>query len=132
MLNNVGFIVEKSRTITFTVDRKTGEVFQAILELPRKMFPGAIKKDDGWWMFKGPYGDAKLKFQEDEKLGILDHVYEDSDARWNVPMRVVSNGEFSEVMITLFKPSHFSDEMFEQRMKEMGELVEKMKQAIEN
>ncbi len=132
MLNNVGFIVEKSRTITFTVDRKTGEVFQAILELPRKMFPGAIKKDDGWWMFKGPYGDAKLKFHEDEKLGILDHVYEDSNARWNVPMRVVSYGEFSEVMITLFKPPHFSDEMFEQRMKEMGELVEKMKQAIEN
>jgi hypothetical protein len=48
------------------------------------------------------------------------------------PMRVVSNGEFSEVMITLFKPPHFSDEMFEQRMSEMGEMVQKMKQAIEN
>ncbi len=125
-------LVEKSRTITFTVDRKTGEVFDAILNLPRKMFPGAIKQDDGWWMFEGPFGKARLKFREDEKLGILDHIYEDSEAKWNVPMRVVSNGDFSEVIITLFKPTHFSDELFNERMKEMEKIVQQMKQAIEN
>ena len=124
--------MEKSRTLTFTVDRKTGEVFDAILNLPRKMFPDAIKHDDGSWMFKGPFGDAKIKFREDEKLGILDHVYEDSSAKWNVPMRVVSNGDFSEVIITLFKPDHFTDELFDERMKEMEKIVEQMKQAIEN
>jgi len=125
-------LVEKSRTITFTVDRKTGEVFDAILNLPRKMFPDAIKQDDGWWMFEGPFGKARLKFREDEKLGILDHIYEDSEAKWNVPMRVVSNGDFSEVIITLFKPTHFSDELFNNRMKEMEKVVQQMKQAIEN
>ena len=124
--------MEKSHTITFTVDRKTGEVFQAILDLPPKMFPDAVKKDDGWWMFKGPYGDAKLKFNPNEQLGILDHVYQDPDAKWSVPMRVVSNGDFSEVIITLFKPAHFSDEQFDQRMKEMEKIVDQMKTAIEN
>lgn len=132
MLTILILLVEKSRTITFTVDRKTGEVFDAILNLPRKMFPDAIKHDDGWWMFEGPFGKARLKFREDEKLGILDHIYEDSEAKWNVPMRVVSNGDFSEVIITLFKPTHFSDELFNERMKEMEKIVQQMKQAIEN
>lgn len=132
MSSHIWFSVEKSHTITFTVDRKTGEVFQAILDLPQKMFPKAIKKDDGWWMFKGPYGDAKLKFDPNKELGILDHVYEDSEAKWNVPMRVVSNGDFCEVIVTLFKPDHFSDEQFNQRMKEMEKVVEQMKIAIEN
>ena len=123
---------QKSRTITFTVKRKTGEVFNAILNIPPKMFPDAIKSDDGSWMFKGPFGDAKLKFREDEKLGILDHVYEDSEAKWDVPMRVVSNGDFSEVVITLFKPPNFTDELFEERTKEIEGIMQKMKEAIEN
>ncbi len=123
---------QKSRTITFTVNRKTGEVFDAILNIPPKMFPDAVKNNDGWWMFQGPHGDAKLKFHENAELGILDHVFEDSDGKWDVPMRVVSNGEFSEVVITLFKPPNFTDELFEERTKEIEGIMQKMKEAIEN
>ncbi len=125
-------MTQKSRTITFTVNRKTGEVFDAILNIPPKMFPDAVKNSDGWWMFQGPHGDAKLKFQENEKLGILDHVFQDPDGKWDVPMRVVANGEFSEVVITLFKPPNFTDELFEERTKEIEGIMQKMKEAIEN
>ena len=125
-------MTQKSRTITFTVNRKTGEVFDAILNIPPKMFPDAVKNSDGWWMFQGPHGDAKLKFQENEKLGILDHVFQDPDGKWDVPMRVVANGEFSEVVITLFKPPNFTDELFEERAKEIEGIMQKMKEAIEN
>ncbi len=123
---------QKSRTITFSVNRKTGEVFDAILNIPPKMFPDAVKNNDGWWMFQGPHGEAKLKFRENAELGILDHVFEDSDGKWDVPMRVVSNGEFSEVIVTLFKPPNFSDELFEERAKEIEGIMQKMKEAIEN
>ncbi len=123
---------QKSRTITFSVNRKTGEVFDAILNIPPKMFPDAVKNNDGWWMFQGPHGEAKLKFRENAELGILDHVFEDSDGKWDVPMRVVSNGEFSEVVITLFKPPNFTDELFEERTKEIEGIMQKMKEAIEN
>jgi len=123
---------QKSRTITLTVNKKTGEVFDAILNIPPKMFPDAVKNNDGWWMFQGPHGKAKLKFNENEKFGILDHVFEDPDGKWDVPMRVVSNGNFSEVVITLHKPQNFTDELFSERVKEVEEIFQKMKEAIEN
>ena len=59
---------QKSRTISVTVNKKTGEVFEAILNIPPKMFPDAVKNNDGWWMFQGPHGEAKLKFRENEKF----------------------------------------------------------------
>ncbi len=123
---------QKSRTITLTVNKKTAEVFDAILNIPPKMFPDAVKNNDGWWMFQGPHGKARLKFSENEKFGILDHVFEDPDGKWDVPMRVVSNGDFSEVVITLHKPQNFTDELFSERVKEVEEIFQKMKEAIEN
>jgi len=79
-----------------------------------------------------PHGKARLKFRENEKFGILDHVFEDPDGKWDVPMRVVSNRDFSEVVITLHKPQNFTDELFSERVKEVEEIFQKMKEAIEN
>ena len=123
---------EKSRTISLTVNKKTGEVFDAILNIPPKMFPDAIKNNDGWWMFQGPCGKAKLKFRENEKFGILDHIYEDPDGKWDVPMRVVPSGDVAEVIITLNKPHDLTDESFLMKVKEVEGILQKMKEAIEN
>ena len=122
----------RSRTITFTVKKKTGDAFDAILQIPPKMMPDAKKNSDGWWSFTGPYGAAKLKFNENKSLGILDHEYVDAESKWDVPMRVVSNGEFSEVMVTLNKPDEFTDEQFNQRVDEVGVMFNTMKDIIES
>ena len=50
------------------------------------------------------YGKSQLKFNENKSRGILDHQYVDEESKWNVPMRVVSSGDYSEVIITLNKP----------------------------
>ena len=123
---------QKSRTISLTVNKKTGEVFDAILNIPPKMFPDAVKNNDGWWMFKGPFGNAKLKFRENEKFGILDHIYEDPDGKWDVPMRVVPSGDVAEVIITLNQPQDLTDELFFEKVKEVEGILQKMKEAIEN
>ena len=121
----------RSRTITISVNRKTADAFDAILNIPGKIMPDAKKNDDGWWSFTTPRGPAKMKFNENKELGILDHLFVDNDARWNVPMRVVSNGENSAIIITLFKPDNFSNQLFDERMKEMEKIMENMKQIIE-
>jgi len=121
----------KSHTITITVKRKTAEVFEAVLNCPPKMMSDAKKNEDGWWTFTTERGPAKLKFNENSQHGILDHQYVDNDASWNVPMRVIPNGENSYVVITLFKPDHFSDKLFDERMKEMEQIMENMKQIVE-
>ncbi|WP_428324337.1 hypothetical protein [Nitrosopumilus sp.] len=122
----------RSRTITITVKKKTGDAFDAILQLPPKMMPDAKFHDDGWWSFTGPHGKSKLKFNENKSLGILDHQYIDEESIWDVPMRVVSNGEYSEILLTLNKPDELTDEQFNKRVEEIGELVNNMKQIIES
>ena len=122
----------RSRTISIIVKKKTGEVFDAILQVPPKMMPDAKMNDDGWWLFTGPHGKSRLKFNENKSLGILDHQYVDEGSSWNVPMRVVSSGDFSEVMMTLNQPDELTDEQFEQRVSEVGEMIVTMKNIIES
>ncbi|MBT8242487.1 MAG: hypothetical protein HKP34_02075 [Nitrosopumilus sp.] len=121
----------RSRTISFTVKKKTGDAFDAILKVPPKMMPDAKINESGWWSFTGPYGKAKLKFNENKSLGILDHQYIDEQSAWDVPMRVVSNGDVSEVVITLNKPKEITDKQFDQRMDELGVMFDTMKNIIE-
>jgi len=120
-----------SRTITFSVNRKTAETFDAILNIPPKMMPDAIKSNDGWWSFTTLRGPAKLKFNENRQLGILDYQFIDSEAKWNVPMRVISNGNDSSVITTIIKPDEISDQSFDERMIEIEKIMESMKQIIE-
>jgi len=124
--------VIRSRTISVIVRKKTGDAFDAILQIPPKMMPDAKMKDDGWWSFTSLHGKARLKFNENKSLGILDHQYVDEESSWNVPMRVVSSGNFSEVVITLNKPDELSDEQFDQRISEIGEMIVTMKHIIES
>jgi len=124
--------VSRSRTLSIIVKKKTGDAFDAILNMPPKIIPGAKINDSGWWSFTGPHGKSKLKFNENKSLGILDHQYVDEESSWDVPMRVVSNGDFSEVVITLNKPDEITDEQFDQRMTEIGEMFDSMKNIIES
>ena len=122
----------RSKTISITVKKKTGDAFDAILQIPPKMMPDAKLHDDGWWSFTGPHGSSKLKFNENKSFGILDHKYIDEESTWDVPMRVVSSGDYSEVIITLNKPNELSDEQFDQRMEEIGQMINNMKNIIES
>ena len=96
------------------------------------MMPDAIMNNDGWWFFTGPHGKSRLKFNENKSLGILDHKYIDEGSSWNVPMRVVTSGNFSEIMMTLNKPDELTDEQFDQRVSEVGEMIVTMKNIIES
>jgi hypothetical protein len=122
----------RSRTIAITVEKKTGDAFDAILKIPPKMMPDAQLNDSGWWSFTGPYGKSMLKFNENKSLGILDHQYVDEESSWDVPMRVVSNGDVSEVLITLNKPDEITDEQFDLRVDEISAMFNSMKNIIES
>ena len=122
----------RSRTITITVEKKTGDAFDAILKIPPKMMPDAQLNDSGWWLFTGPYGKSMLKFNENKSLGILDHQYVDEESSWDVPMRVISNGDVSEVLITLNKHDEITDEQFDLRVEEISAMFNSMKNIIES
>lgn len=113
------------------VSRKTGDVFDAILNAPSKMMPDAQQNNDGSWSFSTPRGNANLKFKHNKTFGILDHLYEDEETKWDVPMRVVPSGDESEVIVTISKPDNLTDEQFDERMKEISALFQNLKEIIE-
>ena len=121
----------RSRTISIRVNRKTGDTFDAILNSPPKIMPDAKMTSDGWWSFSTPRGHAKLKFNENKSLGILDHMFIDKESKWDVPMRIVSSGDESEVIITLINPGELTDEQFNERMIEIEQVFGNMKKIIE-
>jgi len=121
----------RSRTIIISVGRKTGDVFDAILESPPKMMSDAKKNPDGSWSFSTSHGIANLKFKHNKAFGILDHLYVDDETSWEIPMRVVSSGQDSEVIVTLVKPDILTNEQFDDRMKEIEILFDNLKEIIE-
>jgi len=124
--------VSRSRTISISVKKKTGDTFDAILNIPPKMMKDAKIDDNGWWSFTGPHGKSYLKFNEYKPHGILDHQFIDEKSTWNVPMRVISSGDYSEILITLNKPDELNDKQFDQRISEMGKMIIVMKNIIES
>lgn len=123
--------MNRSRTISILVNKKTGDTFDAILNCPPKLMSDAKLTSDGWWLFSTPRGNARLKFNENKSLGILDHMFIDNESNWNVPMRIISNGNMSEVIITLIKPPELTDEQFNDRMIEIEQVFLNMKKIIE-
>ena len=121
----------QSRTITMSVNRKTGDVFDAILNSPPKLMPDATQNQDGSWSWSTPRGNANLKFVQNKSLGVLDQQYTDNEATWNVPLKVVPSGNESEVIITVQKPENLSMEIFDERMKEIGMVFADLKKIIE-
>jgi hypothetical protein len=55
--------------------------------------------------------------RSDARSGILDHDFEDSQANWTVPARVVANGRGAEFMMTFFQPNSFTDAFFDEQIK---------------
>ena len=122
----------RTRTISIEVNKIVGDTFDSILELFPQFMPDAKINSDGWWYFIGPYGKSKVKFNQNKSLGILDHQYVDEESSWNIPMRIISNGDFSEVVITLKKPKELSDFQFDQRVSKINKIVISMKNMLES
>ena len=122
----------RTRTISIEVNKMVGDTFDSILELFPQIIPDAKINSDGWWSFIGPYGKSKVKFNQNKSLGILDHVYVDEESSWQIPMRVISNGDFSEVVIILKKPEQLTDIQFDERVEKINKLATSMKKILES
>jgi len=124
--------VIRTRTISIDVNKMVGDTFDSIIELFPKLIPDAKINSDGWWYFIGPYGKSKVKFNQNKSLGILDHEYVDEESSWNTSMRIIPNGSFSEIIITLKKPEQLTNFQFDQRVEKISELATSMKTILES
>jgi hypothetical protein len=108
------------RHISVSINRPPREVY-AFVSNPENLpkwatgLGGSIKKVEGEWIADSPMGKIKIKFAEKNTFGILDHeVLLESGVTINNPMRVIANGNGSEIFFTLIRRPETSDEKFEE------------------
>jgi hypothetical protein len=74
----------------------------------------SIRREDDDWVADTAEGRVEIRFSARNDLGVLDHlVTMPSGVEVYIPMRVVSNGEGSEVIFTLFRTPGMTDEILE-------------------
>ena len=111
-------MLREGRTLSVSIGRKAGEVYAFVRDvrnLPRwaKGLCKGVRQVAGRWMVETPEGEAGFRFVEENEFGVLDHVVNVSPGvEVYVPMRVVANGEGSEVMLTVFRMEGMTDETF--------------------
>ena len=73
----------------------------------------SLKRKNGEWIAETPQGPVKVRFTERNAFGILDHyVIPKPGVEIYIPMRVIANGNGSELIFTLFRLSDMSEEQF--------------------
>lgn len=129
-----------SKTFSITINRDAKSVYAFVSDLQNlpkwaKAFCLSIKKENAdTWIGQTPQGEVRFKMTTKNTFGVLDHtVIPAPGVEVYVPMRVVANGEGSEIIFTLFKMPNMSDEQFardqglvQQDLASLKEVLEKI------
>ena len=86
---------------------------------------------DGW-LADGSDGPITIRFTPHNDFGVMDHFVDTGDGREiHVPLRVVQNGDGTEVMLTLYRQPSMSDERYAADIKLINRDLRSLKALIE-
>lgn len=73
----------------------------------------SLHHTDHGWVAQTPLGEARVEFSPKNDYGVLDHrVRLPNKPEIYIPLRMVANGDATEVVLTLFREPHMSDADF--------------------
>lgn len=110
----------KSQTLSVAIAAPPERVYAFAsnpANLPRWVpsFFESVERVDGEWVAQSPLGRVGVEFVHDNDLGVLDHtVTLPSGARLTNPMRVIPNGDGSEILFTLIQHPDMTDQQFQE------------------
>lgn len=109
-----------ARHVSVSIDRPPAEVYAfasdpSRLPLWARGLSGSIARVGGEWVAESPMGKVKVRFAAPNSLGVLDHdvVLLATGDTFHNPMRVVANGDGSEVVFTLLRAPGVTDAQLE-------------------
>ena len=126
-----------TRTVSVSISASPKQVYEFAANpanLP-KWAPGFVKSianRDGQWVAETTMGEVTFAFAEQNSFGILDHgvTLQSGESFFN-PMRVVANGQGSEVLFTLFRHAPMTEAEFDRDATVVLGDLEKLKAVIE-
>jgi hypothetical protein len=125
----------RARTLTVSIARAPADVYAFVRDarnLPRWSFFQSVRDAGDEWILDTPGGPVRLRFVERNALGVLDHrVTLASGLEVHVPMRVIPNGDGSEVLFTLVQTPDLSDEAFEEDARQVERDLAGLKAVLE-
>ena len=109
----------------------TGDVFDTLLGLPPEFIPDVNVHSDGQSSLIGFCANSLHKSHKNKFLGTSCQNV-DEQSFWNVPMYMISNGGFSEIIVILKQPVDLPDSEFEQRINKISDIVTLMTHILES
>jgi hypothetical protein len=126
----------EARTLSVSIGCAPSQVYDFVSDarnLPRWSFFQSVTRAGDQWVVGTPDDPVRLRFVEPNQLGVLDHyVRLGSGVEIHVPMRVISNGEGSEVLFTLFQTPDMSDQEFAEDAKQVQRDLATLKTVLED
>jgi len=126
--------------VSTRIDRPYDEVYEYVSD-PAHMpewasgLSGGLEQDrehGDWVGMGGPSGDVRVRFAADNAFGVVDHDVTLADGTVvHVPLRVLRNGQVSEVVITLFRAPKMDDEQMAGDRANMERDLAKLKKVLE-
>lgn len=83
------------------------------------------------WLLDTPTGEFKFRFAPSNPFGVLDHFIDTPEGEIYAAMRVITNGNGSELVFTLFQPLPMSDSAFAADMKLVEQDLETLRSILE-
>lgn len=106
------------QTISLFIAAPTARVYSFAanpenLPLWAPSFFHSVTQSNGNWIVQSPLGPVQFSFVPPNNLGVLDHsITLPSGEQLANPMRVIANGDGSEIMFTLFQRDGMDDRQF--------------------
>jgi uncharacterized protein YndB with AHSA1/START domain len=110
--------MRQSHLIHFSIARPVDDVYAFLVD--PKNYPRWAAVEGGMaqlraneWLTRTAFGDRIVRFTEPNAYGVLDHaVYAKGEEPLVMPMRVVANGDGTELMFLFIRRDDMSDEQF--------------------
>jgi carbon monoxide dehydrogenase subunit G len=124
--------------ISTTIDRKPDDVYAFAADprnLPRwaaGLAGSEVANEGDEWIMEAPFGKVRVRFAEPNAFGVMDHdVTLESGVTVHNPMRVMPNGEGSELLFTLIRQPGMSDEQFAKDQAAVQKDLHALKELLE-